>query len=56
MNKNLTPEQKHILYKEGTEPPGSSPLNHEKRQGYYYCVGCGTKLFESLKKYESGTG
>ena len=31
MNKNLTPEQKHILLEEGTEPPRSSPLNYEKR-------------------------
>ena len=23
MNKNLTPEQKHILFEEGTESPGS---------------------------------
>ena len=30
-NKNLTPEQENILHNEGTEPPGSSPLNHEKR-------------------------
>ena len=56
MNKNLTPEQKHILHEEGTEPSGSSPLNYEKRKGDYYCVGCGTKLFESNRKYESGSG
>ena len=56
MNKDLTPKQKYILYEEGTESPGSSPLNYEKRKGDYYCVGCGTKLFESIKKYESGTG
>ena len=30
MNRKLTPEQKHILNEEGTEPPGSSPLNYEK--------------------------
>ena len=53
---NLTQIQENILKKEDTEPPGSSPLNHEKREGYYLCVGCGTKLFESSKKYESGTG
>ena len=47
MNKNLTPEQKHILHEEGTESPGSSPLNYEKREGDYYCAECGTKLFES---------
>ena len=56
MIKNLTKEQKHILLEEGTEPPGTSPLNHEKREGDYCCAGCGTKLFESKKKYESGSG
>ena len=56
MNKNLTPEQKHILHEGGTEPSGSSPFNYEKREGNYHCVGCGTKLFKSNKKYESGTG
>ena len=45
----LSKEQKHILHKEGTEMPRSSPLNYEKREGDYFCVGCGTKLFESKK-------
>ena len=53
---NLTPEQNYILRQEGTESPGSSPLNNEKREGSYHCVGCGTKLFESKTKYESGSG
>ena len=52
----LSKEQKHILNEEGTEAPRSSPLNYEKREGDYYCAGCETKLFESSKKYESGTG
>ena len=56
MTKNLTAEQKHILLEEGTESPRTSPLNYEKREGDYYCVGCGTKLFESNKKYESASG
>ena len=56
MVKQLTPEQKDILLKEGTEPPGSSPLNNEKREGDYFCAACGTKLFESKSKYESGSG
>ena len=56
MIKDLTTEQKNILFKEDTEPSGSSPLNYEKREGTYLCVGCGTKLFESNKKYESGSG
>ena len=53
---NLTPEQNYVLKQEGTESPGSSPLNQEKREGSYHCVGCGTKLFESSTKYESGSG
>ena len=56
MNKNLTLEQKKVLLKEDTEKPGSSPLNYEKREGSYLCAGCRTKLFESKKKYESGSG
>ena len=56
MSNNLTKEQKHILHNEGTEPAGSSPLNYEKRDGDYHCAGCGEKLFESNKKYESGSG
>ena len=49
---NLSPEQNYVLHQDGTESPGSSPLNNEKREGSYYCVGCGTKLFESNTKYE----
>ena len=56
MVKNLTDEQKNILFKEATESPGTSPLNYEKRLGDYCCVGCDTKLFESSKKYDSGSG
>ena len=56
MVKQLTPEQKDILLREGTEPPGSSALNHEKREGDYLCAACGTKLFDSKSKYESGSG
>ena len=55
-NFNLTPEQNYILREEGTELAGSSALNNEKREGSYHCVGCGTKLFESKTKYESGSG
>jgi len=56
MVKQLTLEQKDIFLREGTEPPGSSPLNDEKREGDYLCAACGTKLFESKNKYESGSG
>ena len=55
-NKNLTVEQKLVLFEEETEPSGSSKLNNEKREGSYHCVNCGVKLFDSKTKYESGSG
>ena len=56
ININLTSEQRKIMFEEGTERPGSSALNHEKREGSYHCANCGIKLFESTAKYESGSG
>ena len=38
--KRLDPTQFNILREEGTEPPGTSPLNNEKRPGVFVCVGC----------------
>ena len=52
----LTPEQYRVLRKAGTERPHSSPLNQEKRKGTFVCAGCGSALFASESKYESGTG
>ena len=52
----LTPEQFHVLREHGTEPRGSSPLNYEKRSGTFRCAACGTPLFSSDTKFESGTG
>ena len=46
-NPNLTDKQKLILFDEGTEPPGSSELNSEKREGSYHCANCGVKLFSN---------
>ena len=54
--KILTPQQFNVLREEGTEYPGSSPLNHEKRNGTFVCAGCDLPLFESKTKYDSGTG
>ena len=45
-----------MLRAHGTERAGTSPLNHEKRQGVFACAGCGKSLFASETKYESGTG
>lgn len=52
----LDPMQFHVLREEGTEAPGTSPLNHEKRAGVFICVGCDLPLFSSEMKYDSGTG
>jgi len=52
----LTPEQFRILRKEGTERAFTSPLHAQKDKGIYKCAGCGTPLFRSDMKYDSGTG
>jgi len=52
----LTPAQYNVLREHGTERPGSSPLNGEKRKGQFVCAGCDLPLFSSETKYESGTG
>lgn len=52
----LTPEQRRILLEHGTERAGSSPLNDEHRAGFYACAACGTPLFSSETKYDSGSG
>lgn len=52
----LSQESYAVLFKEATEPPGSSALNHEKRKGTFICAACNLPLFESSAKYESGTG
>lgn len=54
--KSLTPEQFKVLREHGTERPGSSPLNVEKRDGMFVCAGCGQPLFSSDTKFDSGTG
>ena len=54
--KLIAADRYHILFEEGTEPPGSSALNAEKRAGTFVCAACSLPLFDSAKKYESGTG
>lgn len=52
----LNSAQYNILREEGTEPPGSSSLLKEKRDGTYVCAGCDHPLFDASMKYDSGTG
>ena len=54
--KPLSREAEHVLRNHGTERPGSSALNKEKRAGRYTCAGCGTEVFSSETKYDSGSG
>lgn len=53
---SLSPEAYRVLREHGTERAGTSPLNHEKREGMFVCAGCGKPLFASDTKFESGTG
>lgn len=45
-----------VLFEEDTERPGTSPLNMEKRDGSFICAACHLPLFDSSRKYDSGTG
>ena len=52
----LTPEQYHVLREAGTERPFTGEYNSNKAEGRYFCAGCGTELFDSDEKYDSGSG
>jgi len=52
----LSPEQYHVTREHGTERAFSHPHHAEKRDGIYRCVCCGTALFSSDTKFDSGTG
>ena len=52
----LSAEAYKVLFKEATEPAGSSTLNDEKRSGTFVCAACYLPLFESATKFDSGTG
>ncbi len=44
------------MREEGTEPPFSSALDNEKRNGVFHCAGCELPVYSSDAKYDSGTG
>lgn len=54
--KKLTPEQFKVLRKKGTEMPFTGKLLYNKDKGIYMCAGCGSPIFSSEKKFDSGTG
>lgn len=52
----LTDDERYVMFEGGTEPPFSGELVHEHRSGGYYCRNCGTLLFTSDTKFDSGSG
>ncbi|MDA0224747.1 MAG: peptide-methionine (R)-S-oxide reductase MsrB [Proteobacteria bacterium] len=54
--KRLPAPAYNVLRDEGTERPGTSPLDREKRDGVFACAGCGLPVFTSAMKFDSGTG
>ncbi|MBI2550275.1 peptide-methionine (R)-S-oxide reductase MsrB [Candidatus Woesearchaeota archaeon] len=54
--KKLTPEQYHILREKGTELPFSGKYDTFFDKGNYKCAACGTILFTSETKFDSGCG
>ncbi len=54
--KELTDMQYYVLREAGTERAFTSDLLKEKRKGTYVCAACGTPLFKSEHKFDSGTG
>jgi peptide-methionine (R)-S-oxide reductase len=54
--KLLSAEQFHITREKGTEPAFTGEYWDSKEEGTYRCVCCGTALFSSEDKYDSGSG
>ncbi len=54
--KELDPAKYAVLREAATEPPFSGALYHNEQAGTYACGACGSELFESAAKFESGSG
>ncbi|XP_064447018.1 methionine-R-sulfoxide reductase B3 isoform X2 [Mirounga angustirostris] len=56
LRKRLTPLQYHVTQEKGTESAFEGEYTHHKDPGIYKCVVCGTPLFKSESKFDSGSG
>ena len=54
--KQLSPEEYHVTREKGTEAPFTGRYWNRKEKGMYKCVCCGSELFSSDTKFDSGTG
>ncbi|XP_009352149.2 peptide methionine sulfoxide reductase B5-like [Pyrus x bretschneideri] len=52
----LSPEQFRILREKGTEPKFTGEYDKVFEEGVYKCAGCGTPLYKSTTKFDSGCG
>lgn len=56
LRKDLSAQQYAVLRQKATEPQFSGPLLHNHDTGMYSCGACGTELFSSEHKFDSGSG
>ena len=52
----LTPEEYRVCREQGTEAPFTGEYYQNHQQGSYLCKCCGETLFDSVHKYDSGSG
>ena len=55
-NPHLSDEQKDVLFNSATEAPFAGAFLKNKESGDYVCANCGTLLFDSVTKFDSGSG